>query len=94
MAVGNVLGSNLVNMLFLPIMHVVSRNLDFYAAAGVTHTTAPILGGIAMSGLVAWGLKRRSARSFGTVGFQTAAVAVVYLVVIAWIIQAGLVGQP
>ena len=78
MAIANLLGSNMVNVLFVPVMHVFSRDSRFYAlldpSALIVLCTA-----ILMSGLFIVGLRVRSSKSFLFLGWETICMLAVYI---------------
>ena len=85
MAVANLLGSNMVNMFFLPLMHLASRDWGFYAR--IDRLSILTLMGVAilMTGLFMVGVLVRSKRDIFRLSWATLSMLVVY-VAGAWLV--------
>jgi len=79
MAVGNVLGSNLFNILIIAIDDLLFLPGSLYQATEPSHSVSGITA-IIMTGVVSAGLMSRTrARIFGTIGWPSAALIALYL---------------
>ncbi len=77
MAVANILGSNIMNMSFIPIMHLVSRQMGFYSAISPS-SLVMLFAAITMTTLFIVGLLAQSKRSFLSLGWEACSILVVY----------------
>ncbi len=78
MSVANIFGSNIMNMAFIPIMHLVSRNAAFYSAINPA-SLVMLFAAIIMSTLFIVGLQAQSKRSFCFLGWEALTILAVYL---------------
>lgn len=78
LAVGNVLGSNMFNMIILLLGDAAYRSGPILAAVQQTHAVVAMLGSV-MSGIVVIGLFYRSRRSYGRLGPDTLAIVGTYV---------------
>ena len=78
MSVANIFGSNIMNMSFIPIMHLVSRNAGFYSAISPA-SLVMLFAAIIMSTLFIAGLLAQSKRSFLFLGWEAVTILAVYL---------------
>ncbi|MDA0990276.1 MAG: hypothetical protein O3A51_05950 [Verrucomicrobia bacterium] len=90
MAIANVLGSNMVNMLFLSFMHTATRSTTFYSL--VDAPSIMVLAGVAISMTLVFvvGLRIRSQRSFLLLGWDAIAMLGFYVCGAALVIKLGL----
>ena len=90
MAIANLLGSNMVNMAFIPLMHAATRSVVFYSrfdAAGIL-TLAAV--GIAMTACFTIGIRLRSRRSILWLGWEVLAMLAAYVAGAVIILRRGL----
>ena len=78
MSVANIFGSNIMNMSFIPIMHLVSGNAAFYSAISPA-SLVMLFAAIIMSILFIAGLLAQSKRSFLFLGWEAVTILIVYL---------------
>lgn len=77
LAVGNVLGSNMFNMLILLLADVSYRGGPILAAVQQTHVVINLMGGV-LSAIVVIGLFYRSKRTYGRLGPDSVAIVLTY----------------
>lgn len=77
MSIANIFGSNIMNMSFIPIMHLVSMQAGFYSEINPA-TLVMLFAAIIMSTLFIVGLQARVKRSFMFLGWETITILVVY----------------
>jgi len=78
MSVANIFGSNIMNMSFIPIMHLVSGSAAFYAVISPA-SLVMLFAAIIMSTLFIAGLLAQSKRSFLFLGWEALTILAVYL---------------
>ncbi len=78
MSVANIFGSNIMNMSFIPIMHLVSRNAGFYGTISPA-SLVMLFAAIVMSTLFLVGLLAQSKRSFLFLGWEAVTILAVYI---------------
>ena len=78
MSVANIFGSNIMNMSFIPIMHLVSGNAAFYSAISPA-SLLMLFAATAMSTLFIVGLLIHSRKSFFFLGWEAIAILTVYV---------------
>ncbi|OCL25669.1 sodium:proton exchanger [Orenia metallireducens] len=77
-AVGNVFGSNIFNMVIILVSDIFYQGGSVLAGVSLTHTITAILG-LILSGIAVIGLFYRSKKTFLTVGWDSIAITAVYL---------------
>jgi cation:H+ antiporter len=77
MSVANIFGSNIMNMSFIPIMHLVSGQASFYSAISPA-SIVMLFAAIIMSTLFIVGLLAKSKRSFLFLGWEACTILVIY----------------
>jgi cation:H+ antiporter len=77
MSVANIFGSNMMNMSFIPLMHLVSRNAAFYSEISPA-SIVMIFAAIIMSTLFMVGLLAKSKRSICFLGWEALTILGVY----------------
>jgi cation:H+ antiporter len=80
MAVANLLGSNMVNMCFLPLMHAASRDTAFYTRIDTLSITILMSAAMLMTGLLMLGLLVRSRHRIFRLSWATLSMLAVYIV--------------
>ena len=90
MAVANLIGSNMVNMLFIPVMHLATRQAVFYSRFDQSGILTLAGAGIAMTAVFMLGLRMRSRRSFLWLGWEAIGMLAIYIIGAALIIKRGL----
>jgi len=78
MSIANIFGSNIMNMSFIPMMHLVSRQPDFYSAINPS-SLVMLFAALIMSTLFIVGLIAKSKRSFMFLGWEAITILAVYL---------------
>ena len=78
MSVANIFGSNIMNMSFIPIMHLVAGSAGFYSAISPA-SLVMLFAAIIMSTLFIVGLLAQSKRSFLFLGWEAVTILAVYL---------------
>jgi cation:H+ antiporter len=78
MSVANIFGSNIMNMALIPIMHMVSRDPNFYGAINPA-SLVMLFAAIIMSTLFIVGLLSKSKRSFLFLGWEALIILCVYI---------------
>ncbi|HEY8417083.1 MAG TPA: sodium:calcium antiporter [Limnochordales bacterium] len=77
LAVGNIFGSNIFNMVILLVSDIAYRPGPILAVVDPSHATVALFG-VIMSGIAVLGLFYRSERSFGRLGLDSVALVVTY----------------
>jgi cation:H+ antiporter len=77
MSIANIFGSNIMNMAFIPIMHLVSWHAGFYAEISPS-SLVMLFAAIIMSTLFIVGLMGRSKRSFLFLGWEAFIILGIY----------------
>ncbi|WP_156801240.1 sodium:calcium antiporter [Halobacteroides halobius] len=77
-AVGNVFGSNIFNMVIILAAELFYRGGPVLAAASLSHAFTAVLG-LILSGIAVIGLFYRSEKTFLTIGWDTISIATIYL---------------
>ncbi|MBT3194595.1 MAG: hypothetical protein HN341_18775 [Verrucomicrobia bacterium] len=77
MSIANIFGSNIMNMSFIPIMHLVSGQAAFYSAISPA-SIVMLFAAIIMSTLFIVGLLAQSKRSFLFLGWEACSILVIY----------------
>ena len=90
MAVANLLGSNMANMCFVPIMHAVAWKTSFYADVDASSILVLISVAILMTAILMLGLMVRSKKSFLILGWEALAMLGVYLAGAYLVLRMGL----
>jgi cation:H+ antiporter len=90
MAVANLLGSNMANMCFVPLMHAVSMKASFYADVDAPSIMVLTYVAILMTAILMLGLMVRSKRSFLILGWEAVAMLAVYLAGAFLVLRMGL----
>jgi len=88
MSIANIFGSNIMNMSFIPIMHLVSRDAGFYSAINPA-TLVMLFAAIIMSTLFIVGLMAKGKRSFFFLGWETITILAVYIVAAVMVFRMG-----
>ncbi len=88
MSIANIFGSNIMNMSFIPIMHLVSRQANFYSVINPA-TLVMLFAAIIMSTLFIVGLMAKGKRSFLFLGWETITILAVYLVAAIMVFRMG-----
>ncbi len=88
MSIANIFGSNIMNMSFIPIMHLVSRQAGFYSAINPA-TLVMLFAAIIMSTLFIVGLIARKKRSFLFMGWETITILAVYIIAAIMVFRMG-----
>jgi len=78
MSIANVFGSNIMNMSFIPMMHLVSMNAGFYGEISPA-SIVMLFSAIIMSTLFIAGLMAKSKRSYFFLGWEAIAILIVYM---------------
>ena len=78
MSISNIFGSNIMNMSFIPMMHLVSRQPDFYSAINPS-SLVMLFAALIMSTLFIVGLIAKSRRSFMFLGWEAITIMAVYI---------------
>jgi len=78
MAVGNVFGSNIFNMVIIIVTDIAYRGGPVLAAVSLSHTITALIG-LVLSSIAVIGLFYRSKKTFFTIGWDSIAIIVVYL---------------
>jgi len=78
MSVANIFGSNIMNMALIPVMHMVSRDANFYGAINPA-SLVMLFAAIIMSTLFIVGLMSKSKRSFLLLGWEALVILAVYI---------------
>lgn len=90
MAIGNLLGSNMVNMLFIPIMHAATRSTVFYSRVDAPSILTLAVVGICMTLVFVLGLRLRSRKSFLLLGCGAIAMLAIYILGAVLVVRLGL----
>lgn len=90
MAIANLLGSNMVNMLFVPLMHVAGRESVFYSRIDAASILILIAIMVLMSCIFILGVLVRSKKSFLLLGWDSIAMFMVYLTGSLLVLRLGL----
>jgi len=77
-AVGNVFGSNIFNMVIILVADIFYKDGSVLAGVSLNHTITAVLG-LILSGIAVIGLFYRSKKTFLTVGWDSIAITTVYL---------------
>lgn len=88
MSVANILGSNLMNMSFIPIMHLVTGTPNFYAAISPA-SLVMLFAAIIMTTLFIVGLMARSTRSLFFLSKEAIIILAVYIAAAALVFRMG-----
>ena len=78
MAIGNIFGSNMLNIVLIPISDVLFRTGSMYAYLSSTHILTAIVG-ILLTMIVIIGIIYRSKKSFLKLGWDAIAIIIVYI---------------
>ena len=78
MAIGNIFGSNMLNIVLIPISDVLYRTGSIYAYLSSTHILTAVAG-ILLTMIVIIGIIYRSKKSFLKLGWDAIAIIVVYI---------------
>lgn len=78
MAVGNVFGSNIFNMVIISIIDLSYREGSVLAAVSLSHAVTAVLG-VILSSIAVIGLFYRSKKTFITIGWDSVAISITYL---------------
>jgi cation:H+ antiporter len=78
MSIANIFGSNIMNMSFIPMMHLVSMNAGFYGEISPA-SLVMLFTAIIMSTLFIAGLMAKSRRSYLFLGWEAIAILIVYM---------------
>jgi len=78
MAVGNVFGSNIFNMVIIIVSDIAYRGGSVLKAVSLTHTLTAILG-LILSAIAVIGLFYRSKKTFLTIGWDSITITAIYL---------------
>lgn len=79
MAIGNILGSNMLNVLIVPICDIFMPGINFLSAVSMNNIL-PATVGILMTAIVIVGIIYRSKKSFLRLGLDSIAIVIVYTV--------------
>jgi len=90
MAIANLLGSNMANMLLLPVMHAATGRADFYSQIPPQGDLVLIFAAILMSALLIFGILSRSRKAILGVGREPLLIFIVYVVAAGLVVQSGL----
>ncbi|MBM7622846.1 sodium:calcium antiporter [Sporohalobacter salinus] len=78
MAVGNVFGSNIFNMVIIAIIDIAYREGSVLTAVSLSHTVTAVVG-VILSSIAVIGLFYRSKKTFITVGWDSVSISLTYL---------------
>jgi len=79
MAIGNIFGSNMLNIVLIPISDVLFRTGSMYAYLSSTHILTAIVG-ILLTMIVIIGIIYRSKKSFLKLGWDAIVIIIVYII--------------
>lgn len=77
MAVGNVFGSNIFNMVIISIIDISYREGSVLAAVSLSHTVTAVVG-VILSSIAVIGLFYRSEKTFVSIGWDSMAIIITY----------------
>lgn len=90
MAVANLLGSNMVNMAFIPVMHLFVWDAGFYGQLAGAPILVLLCTGMLMSTVFIVGVLARSKRSYFLLGWDTVSILVIYIAGAIMVLRLGL----